>query len=765
MTIKQKLSAILILISVVLIGQSIWQGSRISFQALEVRRSEVISETAAALIEAAKFIAIERGQTNGALSGQAAASPQQIAAVQTAREKSGDLLKAAATRIEAMALSPVVIRHLERTRTSLATLATLRQEADRDFSRPVDQRVGNLAMRIFAATTTAIEESQLLRRAFEEDLDAAQLELKRLQSISHLAWATAEFLGRERGYVNGIIARGGPIGAEQAAFLAGLQGRIDLIWPELEMLVMMETPNSMVRKTFMDARVAVLEKHATLKRSVFSAGNAGTAYPVTAQQWFAEATVAGEAMLALSKAASGRAGSYASDLAFWGFATLGGAVAAGLAALGVIVAAFMISSRQILQPLGRMTDCMHQLAAGDYKAMVPDLQRRDEIGKMATAVQVFKDNGIENEHLRENAEAERQNREKDRAQQEAMMDRSVGEVVSAAAAGNLKPRIDTAALQGVLKRIGDEINALLDSVSTAVGEVGHVVAGIAEGDLTRRVTGNYSGVFADLKGNINQANDALADTIRSIHNAAGTVSGASGEISTGSQDLASRTESQAASIEETAASMHEITATVKQNADNAEAANKLAITARDKAEHGGTVVGDAVGAMGRIEESAKKISDIIGLIDEIAFQTNLLALNASVEAARAGEAGKGFAVVAQEVRALAQRSANASKDIKSLIQESNQQVRNGATLVNQTGAVLADIVGAIKRVSDIVGEIAGASREQATGLDQINTAVGSMDEMTQRNGALVEETTAAAQSLSIQARDLTALVERFRVAA
>lgn len=765
MTIKQKLSAILALISVVLIGQSIWQGSRISSQALEVRRSEVISETAAALIEAAKFIAIERGQTNGALSGQAAASPQQLAAIQAAREKATDLLKTATARIEVMALSPVVLKYLERTRTSLTAVTTLRQAADRDFGRPADQRASDLPVRIFAATTTAIEESQLLRRAFEEDLDAAQLELKRLQSISHMAWATAEFLGRERGYVNGIIARGTPITAEQAAFLAGLQGRIDLIWPELEVLVMMETPNSAVLKAFMEARVAVLEKHVALKRSVFAAGHAGTGYPVTAQQWFADATLAGEAMLILSKSASSRAGRYASDLAFWGFATLGMAIAAGLVALAVVAAAFMISSRQILQPLGRMTDCMRQLAAGDYKAIVPDQQRKDEIGSMAAAVQVFKDNGIENERLRDNVEAERQNREKDRAQQEAMMDRSVGEVVSAAAAGNLVPRIDTASLQGVLKRIGDEVNALLDSVSAAVGEVGHVVAGIATGDLTRRVTGNYSGVFADLKGNINQANDALADTIRSIHDAAGTVSGASGEISTGSQDLASRTESQAASIEQTAASMHEITATVKLNADNAEAANKLAITARDKAQQGGTVVGDAVDAMGRIEGSARKISDIIGLIDEIAFQTNLLALNASVEAARAGEAGKGFAVVAQEVRGLAQRSASASKDIKALIQESNQQVRTGATLVNQTGEVLTDIVGAIKRVSDIVAEIAGASREQATGLDQINTAVGTMDEMTQRNGALVEETTAAAQSLSIQARDLTALVERFRVAA
>ena len=208
--------------------------------------------------------------------------------------------------------------------------------------------------------------------------------------------------------------------------------------------------------------------------------------------------------------------------------------------------------------------------------------------------------------------------------------------------------------------------------------------------------------------------------------------------------------------------MHEITATVKQNADNAQAASQLAAVARDAADKGGAVMGNVVTAMSQIEGSAGKISDIVGLIDEIAFQTNLLALNASVEAARAGEAGKGFAVVAQEVRALAQRSANASKDIKALITASNGQVREGGKLVSQAGESLTEIVSAVKKVTDIVSEIAAASREQATGLEQVNTAVGSMDEMTQRNGALVEETSASAQALSEQASQLAQLVGFFR---
>jgi methyl-accepting chemotaxis protein len=298
----------------------------------------------------------------------------------------------------------------------------------------------------------------------------------------------------------------------------------------------------------------------------------------------------------------------------------------------------------------------------------------------------------------------------------------------------------------------------------AVQQVQAVVESTKANDLTHRIElEGKSGEIRTLCAGVNDLVDAMADIISNIRTASDTIAAASAEISTGSQDLAQRTESQAASIEETAASMHEVTTTVKQNADNAQAANQLASAARDTAEKGGSVVRDAVVAVNQIEESAQKIADIIGLIDEIAFQTNLLALNASVEAARAGEAGKGFAVVAQEVRALAQRSANASKDIKALIQTSNGQVKAGATLVNQAGQSLTEIVGSIKKVSDIVAEIAAASREQATGLEQINTAVGSMDEMTQRNGALVEETSASAQSLSNQAQELAQLVQRYRI--
>ncbi len=290
-----------------------------------------------------------------------------------------------------------------------------------------------------------------------------------------------------------------------------------------------------------------------------------------------------------------------------------------------------------------------------------------------------------------------------------------------------------------------------------------VLQGLAAGDLTQKMMLEYKGTFGDIKGALNVTIDRLRDTVLNIKQSAESVNAASSEISAGSSDLSQRTEQQASSLEETAASMEEITGTVRQNSENAKNANQLSGDAREVAERGGKVVGDAVSAMTNIEKSSQKISDIISVIDEIAFQTNLLALNAAVEAARAGDAGKGFAVVASEVRSLAGRSASASKEIKALISESSSQVKVGAELVNQAGGTLKEIMESVKKVAEIISEIANASAEQSTGIDEINTAISQMDEMTQQNAALVEENTAAAQSLVQQAQALGQMMQFFKV--
>ena len=293
-------------------------------------------------------------------------------------------------------------------------------------------------------------------------------------------------------------------------------------------------------------------------------------------------------------------------------------------------------------------------------------------------------------------------------------------------------------------------------------ELQGVLAAVNGGDLSRRIDlGDKSGFFEGLGAGVNRLAESLVEIVSRVKSAGREIAMGAEEITAGNSNLSLRTEEQASSLEETASSMEEMTTTVKQNADNAAQANQLALAARDQAEQGGAVVGKAVDAMSGINDSAKKIADIIGVIDEIAFQTNLLALNAAVEAARAGEQGRGFAVVASEVRSLAGRSATAAKEIKSLIEDSVRKVEDGSGLVTQSGRTLGEIVTSVKKVSDIVAEIAAASREQSSGIEQVNRAVVQMDELTQQNAALVEEATAASQSMAGLVRDLNDMLGRY----
>ena len=340
----------------------------------------------------------------------------------------------------------------------------------------------------------------------------------------------------------------------------------------------------------------------------------------------------------------------------------------------------------------------------------------------------------------------------------------VHKLVAAANAGNLEVRMQFEGKAGLNRTLGEGMNDLVAEVSSVVDEVQKLVAAANDGDLTARMpTEGRGGLFQKVGVGINEFTANMSGIVAQVKRAASEVSRGADEISQGNTDLSQRTEEQASSLEETASSMEEMTSTVKQNADNAAQANQLAAAARQQAEKGGAVVSRAVTAMSGIKDGSKRIADIIGVIDEIAFQTNLLALNAAVEAARAGEQGRGFAVVASEVRNLAGRSATAAKEIKALIQDSVHRVDEGSTLVVQSGTTLEEIVAAVKKVADIVGEIAAASHEQSAGIDQVNKAVMQLDELTQQNAALVEEASAASQSMAEQARALNDSMSRYAV--
>ncbi|NSY57818.1 methyl-accepting chemotaxis protein [Agrobacterium tumefaciens] len=404
-------------------------------------------------------------------------------------------------------------------------------------------------------------------------------------------------------------------------------------------------------------------------------------------------------------------------------ALLGGGAVAGLLAVALIWAL----SRSIVTPIVGMTAAMSRLADGDMTTEVPALDRKDEVGKMAKAVLVFKEAGLEKsrlasetERMRSATETERRRNEEEKAQDEAA-------------------------------------NAL------ARDELGKGLAALAEGDLAYRIETPFASYIDPIRIDFNSAVEKLQQAMRAVGENAAAINAGASEMLSAADDLSRRTEQQAASIEETAAALEEVTTTVRDSARGAEDAGNLVQRARSGAEKSGVVVRKAVAAMREIEKSSGEIGNIIGVIDDIAFQTNLLALNAGVEAARAGDAGKGFAVVAQEVRELAQRSANAAKEIKTLIGASSQQVENGVNLVDETGKALELIVAEVEEINAHVSAIVVAAREQATGLQEINTAVNTMDQGTQQNAAMVEQQTAASHSLAREAEALNSLLGQFKV--
>jgi methyl-accepting chemotaxis protein len=399
----------------------------------------------------------------------------------------------------------------------------------------------------------------------------------------------------------------------------------------------------------------------------------------------------------------------------------------GIVIGGLVAAVAFLLARGIVTPLGRAVKTIDRLAAGDLRAEITDAKRADEIGSISRGLVELKHQATRRVELETETEETRRVAHEARIAHEAER-------------------------EGLAKELANVVSAL------AAG-----LAKLSAGDLTFRINNSFSADYEKLRTDFNAAISQLQETMKIVAQNAGGIRSGTGDISQAADDLSRRTEQQAASLEETAAALDEITATVKHTAEGARHARDVVSNAKADAETGGAVVRQAIEAMSGIERSSQQIGQIIGVIDEIAFQTNLLALNAGVEAARAGEAGRGFAVVASEVRALAQRSAEAAKEIKGLISGSTAQVGQGVDLVGETGKALDRIIVQVAELNGVVTDIAASAQEQSTGLNEVNTAVNQMDQTTQQNAAMVEQTNAASRALAQETEELTRLIGRFEI--
>jgi methyl-accepting chemotaxis protein len=598
---------------------------------------------------------------------------------------------------------------------SLNKLTALHAESARAVTQPREARRPELAKEFSDEATKLLG---LLDKTSEQltamvKLDDAMVD--QLLAIKQLAWIARNSAGDAQVMVSNGLA-GQKLPADAMLIYTANLGKTDAVWAALE-----DTAAGLkLPPQFQDAlRKAKSEffdpAYSELRLKVLKAVLAGENTGIKAEEWTPGsvaklASLLGVAEVSLDVAKERANANAAASLLRFGLTF--GLLVLALAVVGVMMT---IVSRRVTNPLRNIQGAMLKLADGDFSVVLPGLDRKDEIGDVANAVERFKVLAME----RAKAEAD-----------EA-----------------LKRQAAEAELQA---KAAEERARAADEQARAMRALGEGLKRLADGDLMTRLDEGFTEDYRGIRDDFNATLDRLQSTIEAIAQANDEVSNAAAEIAAATTDLSQRTEEQAASLEQTSASMEEISATVKQNAGNAQQANSLTQGTAQIADQGGQVVAEAVSAMARIEESSRKISDIISVIDEIARQTNLLALNAAVEAARAGEAGRGFAVVASEVRSLAQRSSQAAKDIKDLIVNSTVQVQEGVDLVNRAGSSLGEIVQSIRQVAGIVSDIANASAEQATGLEQVSKALVQMDEVTQQNSALVEQNAATAKTLEDQ---------------
>ncbi|MEZ2128718.1 MULTISPECIES: methyl-accepting chemotaxis protein [unclassified Sinorhizobium] len=604
-----------------------------------------------------------------------------------------------------------------------------RQQIDAALKLPVANRDPALAPQALALADKMLADLEKAANEVEATINAREPGMMMFTQLRALAWSTRTYAGSANSTLVGAIIAKEPLPAGKLADIALLDAKVNFAWSVITQIVRSPaTPDKLVKLYDIAQTTYFAGPYADQRVTALKSFQAGQPMNMAVDDWRkpagpAQASLADIASAALTEMTNTTAENVSAatrSIIIYSVATV---LIFALSIAGIMMVIFRIAN-----PISMLTAVMRKLASGDLSVVISGANRSDEIGEMARAVEVFKQAALHNKDLEEEAERSRQASEIERIAIQQKAEREAEERLTQATSG----------LANGLKRL-------------------------ASGDMMCEIDEVFSEQFESLRHDFNNSVHQLRTALESVSQTARSVRSGSGEISTASDQLSKRTEQQAASLEETAAALEQVTTNVKQTSERASEAREMVRHASARAETSREVVSNAVDAMQKIETASSQISNIIGVIDEIAFQTNLLALNAGVEAARAGEAGKGFAVVAQEVRELAQRSAQAAKEIKTLIGNSEAAVNQGVTLVNNTGDGLKEIAQLVVAINQHMEAIAIAAKEQASGLSEINTSVNHMDQVTQQNAAMVEEMNAAGQGLAEESGRLSELLARFQM--
>ena len=644
---------------------------------------------------------------------------------------------------------------------AITKLASLQKETATALTQPKASRSPNLSKDYFDTTTSMMTLLDQISSQLTKSLKLEDAFIDQLMELKQLSWVARNAAGDASVMLSNGLG-GLPLPPQPMMVYSNNLAKLDTAWAAVEDLASgLPLPPKFAAAVANAKKEFLGPEFTELRMKMLKALIAGEKTDVKADDWSTMSVAKLSSLLTVAERALEVAKDYAAEQhakAFWNLSIqLGLLVLALTTACGIL----LIISRRVTGPLRAIQQTMQRLAAGEFDVTLPGLDRKDEIGDVANAVERFKVLAVEKAQQQSEELMQRQRAASD---QQAEAARLEGERNAKATQEEADRQTRAAEAEAANQaQIAAERARIAEDQARAVRALGDGLQKLSDGDLTFRLPEGFPEDYRQIKDDFNGAIARLQETIRALVDSTREVASAAAEISTSTTDLSQRTEEQAASLERTSSAMEEISSTVRANASNAKQASEFAVATRDVADRGGAIVSEAVDAMSRIEDSSHKIADIIGVIDEIARQTNLLALNAAVEAARAGDAGRGFAVVATEVRSLAQRSSQAAKDIKELISHSTTQVKDGVDLVNRTGSSLTEIVESIKKVANIVGEISTASAEQATGLDDITKALTQMDEATQQNSALVEENAATAKTLEEQSRAMDEQVGLFRV--